>query len=272
MWALLHLWGGSRVQGLSVLVSSPLRWAEGGGGKVSLKRGRWLFHRWERRWGKNGPNPADNKRRRSHPKLINSGKRREGTEGTTTTAAVGEIILLFIGSIVALTWEAPHMPLSGEHPGTVANAFMANFSFTCNNCCLCSHRSVIDGLTGFPLACSRGDGADVQEDAARCVFLRVMPAAIRFPSRKVLLRNSCFCTSSFFHSCKVEVDWLAVRVLAWLHNATPRLRPRDEYFSPLMGNYGAQRVSVINRTVTPDRQRCQTRVSATSDSTVELRL
>lgn len=86
------------------------------------------------------------------------------------------------------------MSLTGEHSGTVASAFMGSFSFTCNNCCLCSHRNVIDGLTGFPLACSRGDGADVQEDAARCAFLRVMPAAIRSPTRKVLLRNSCFFT------------------------------------------------------------------------------
>lgn len=131
-----------------------------------------------------------------------------------------------------MIWEVPHMSLAGEHPGTVANAFMGNFSFTCNNCCLCSHRSVIDGLTGFYLACSRGDGADVQEDAARCVILRVMPSAIRFPTRKVLLKNSCFSTSHFCHLCEVAVDWLAVRVLAWLHNATSRLRHRDEYFSP----------------------------------------
>lgn len=142
--------------------------------------------------------------------------------------------------------EVPRTSVSGEHPGTVANAFMGNFSFTCNNCCLGSHRSVTDGLTGFlshalevtALMCRR-------MRRAACSCASCLPRTA-FPRGKCCWGNSCFSTAHFFNSCKVAVDWLAVRALAWLHNATPRLQHQDEYFPPLMGNYSAQRVLVIN--------------------------
>lgn len=129
------------------------------------------------------------------------------------------------------------MSLSGEHPGTAANASGGNFSFTCNNCCLCSRRSGIDGLTGPPHppshACSRGDGADVhEEDAARCVFLRVMPAAIRFPHEESVVKKLVF----FFPFPPLHIPFIRVslRLTDWQsgcwHDCTMRHRVPDTLF------------------------------------------
>lgn len=141
------------------------------------------------------------------------------------------------------------MSLPVQVSETLANALNGNVSFTCNNCCLCGHRSVIDGLTGF-LACLRSGC----EDAA--LHAPLLPPMIGSPSgdSKCGLRcssNKCVCARGracfsimLFHFICVNVNsshnggdemffsGLTSQVSHRQHDATPQRERWNCYFFP----------------------------------------
>lgn len=98
-------------------------------------------------------------------KLINSRKRREGIEGTTAAAVVGEIILFFTGSII--TSGVAHDLRGSAHvavrrtPGNGGKCVHGQFLIHMHQLLFVQPPQCSCWFNRFSLACSRGDGADV---------------------------------------------------------------------------------------------------------------